>query len=353
MQPEVATISDIVLSEKYPYIRFIYFKDRKYQVVVASNNNYDVGEEVLYIPDGSILPPELLKQFNLWDSAENKGLLSGALGNMVRSFYYGGDKDHFSYGIIRRVVNGKVGDVDVHSKELGKQLGIVYLPKGNPYYFAGDAFYYALRQERPDIPDLEYVYKDFEGEDVFVESLVTGRRFFVTISRYDRDHNALGNDHNIFLTSEGFNKFVFLARTKKNMKGNLFCKLFDNKGLIPILETFLAGERGINYVTFEMLLRSTSFADKRPEKAKVEHMLLTDVFYGTVPFGRYMFQKEKKNMCRLLTIPLMKEVYNGEFDYDMVYSLAESEPYGVVVRNEINTKRAVLYNRAYRHYRVR
>lgn len=353
MQPEAATIDDIVLSTKYPYIRFIFFKDRKYQVVVASNNNYEVGEEVLYIPDGSVLPPDLLKQFNLWDSTENKGLLSGALGNMVRSFYYGGDRAHYSYGIIRRVVDGKICDVDVHDKDLGKQLGIVYLPKGNPYYFAGDAFYYALRQERPDIPDLEYVYKDFEGEEVYVESLLPGRRFFVTISRYDRDPNALGDDHNIFITGEGYNKFVFLARTKKNMRGNLFCRLFDKKGLIPIINTFLQGERGVNYVTFEMLIRYTAFADKRPDYAKLESLILTDVFYGTVPFGRYMFQKDKKKLCNLLAVPMMKEIYDGEFDYNTLYSLAEHEPYGIVVRNDINTKRAVLYNRDYRHYRVR
>ena len=52
---------------------------------VGEEPRYKVGDLVVHIPDGALLPVALLKRLDVWDEAEGKGRLRGPLGNRMKS----------------------------------------------------------------------------------------------------------------------------------------------------------------------------------------------------------------------------------------------------------------------------
>lgn len=46
---------------------------------------YSVGDLVVHIPDGALLPDELLRRLDVWDEAKGKGALKGPAGNRVKA----------------------------------------------------------------------------------------------------------------------------------------------------------------------------------------------------------------------------------------------------------------------------
>ncbi len=356
---ELATISDIVLSDKYPFVRTIYFKDKKYRVVLASNLNFDIGEEVLYIPDGSILPPTLLKNIGLWDYEEHKGRLGGLKGDIVKPYRFNSDKAYFSYGMILPLdkvgIENHTGPLDLReNKELDKLLQIRKYEKGLPYYYKGALFMADIRLKKTPIPDLEDVYTEFIGEsEVYVERLVPGRSFLVTMSRSIRDHNAIGKDHNIYISTNGLKKYVFFSGVSSAFRNNPFIRLFLSSRLPMLMDLHLKQRTSPDLITYEMVQAFEPIGHERLDHPDRNKMLLTDVFIGTEPFGRYMTRDEKKRHCNVANVKQPPELYEGPFDFDLIKGMAENEKYGVVVRSENNTKRAILYREQFRIDRLR
>ena len=48
------------------------------------------GEHVIYVPEGAIVPEEVLKERGYWDDAKGKGLLEGKKGNRVKMRRFAG-----------------------------------------------------------------------------------------------------------------------------------------------------------------------------------------------------------------------------------------------------------------------
>ncbi len=55
-----------------------------YQCVVR-RNQFRTGDLAVYIPEGSIIPQELLEETGLWDPENNKGKLAGPRGNRLKA----------------------------------------------------------------------------------------------------------------------------------------------------------------------------------------------------------------------------------------------------------------------------
>ncbi len=55
-----------------------------YQCVVR-RNQFRTGDLAVYIPEGSIIPQELLEKTGLWDPENNKGKLAGPRGNRLKA----------------------------------------------------------------------------------------------------------------------------------------------------------------------------------------------------------------------------------------------------------------------------
>lgn len=355
MKIEAATISDIQLSPDYPYVRIFYFKDRKYRVVMASTKNYEVGEEVLFIPGDARLPEWLLRFLGFWDEKNDCGLLGGKEHDVVCPFNYAGNSNYFSYGTFVRIENNEImlptGEVaQLHDKDLEEKLGITYLASGAPYYFLGDFFFMDVPVNRHDIQDLEVNYTDFMSDsEVYYEEFVAGKRFYLTLDTTSMHHNALGPDHNIYVTSSLFRKYMFLSRTKKNYRGNLFVKMVTKHMIPEDLTNYIKTTRIADKITLELIVRNTAFGNNEqilnPDKSL---LVVTDVFLGTVPWGRYMNRDEKKKFCKSLGLSEPEELAIGPFDYQEAEHKVAGGLQGVIIRTYDNNKRAVLYSRKQR-----
>lgn len=357
MHIEAAVISDIKLSDKYPLTRTIYFTDRKYQVIVASHQQFAVGDEVLFIPGDTRLPEFLLKEFKFWDYKNDCGLLKGKDLDIICPYYFSGDQNYFSYGTIVKVKDITLPDgsvVNIHDPDLEDKLGITYLSHKTPYYFSGDFFFWDVSINRQEIPDLECTYTNFLYEpEVVAEALIPGRRFYITYDRHTRDHNALGNNHNIYVSAPFYNKYCFLSNTRKNMRCNLFIKLLNTYNIAEQLEAYFSNNTTITKLTMECTFNTTLFGANRPGMVPVKDCLyINDLFLEAVPYGRYYTLKERNAFCKHLGLLYPPELFVGTFDYDKLTSLAETRKNGLCVRTPDTHKRALLYTKQQRLNRI-
>lgn len=357
---EIATISDIKVSDKYPFVRTIYFKDRKYRVVLASTQDYSIGEEVLYIPDGTILPPHLLKYLGVWNASENKGYLHGSEGNRVRPYKYNGDDDYYSFGMIGKLPPNGIYTYDNRSIDLrnsldiDKDLQVVAISKGLPYYYKGEMLMADIKLQRPVLPDIESVYTDFTMEsEVYAEAIVPGRSFYTTVSNKVREPRAFGKNHNVFITTPGLKKYVYFADTHSNRISNPFIKVFIHSRVLDLMESMVTSPSMNGLITCEMTQYVNTFGKEQEVFTGLDSIVLTDVFIGSVPWGRYLMRDEVKRMAKFSGVALAPEIYEGEFDYDLLAKLAEDTAYGLIIRSFDNQKRAYLFNKYFRTARVR
>ena len=75
-----------------------------------------VGEPVIYVPEGAIVPDDVLKERGYWDEVKDKGLLEGKRGNRVKMRRFAGFE---SRGLLFKVV------------ESANQYGIGYIVRND------------------------------------------------------------------------------------------------------------------------------------------------------------------------------------------------------------------------------
>lgn len=347
---EAVTISDIEISKKYPYVRKIHFKDRLYQVVIASNVLYDIGEEVLFCPDGTKLPIWLLQHLNLWNTKENVGMLSGKHGNVVKPYLFARDPEMFSSGFIIKAPSGILeapnGAIEINDKDLVEKAGITYIRKGNPYYFSGDIFYMDVPVVKNTCVDLEYAYKKFEGKYVRYQEYIPGRKFYIIINRNKMHHSAFGTKNNIYVCGENYGKFRFLSNTKKNLHGNLYVKLMRQLDLERYIEHYFYKHSVWNQMTLGVVIKTTAFGAKTIDVTNAKDKIsLVDMYIDNVPFGRYLPQSEFDAFCSSYNFPSPEYEYEDFYSTQKAYELLTSgAKTGIVIRTEDNYDTAVLYS---------
>lgn len=361
MIAEAATIENIEISNKYKYVRTFRFVDKKYTVVAASNVLYDIGETVLFIPEGTKLPVWALKQCGLWDYTNNNGLLFGKNKNIVRPYYYNNDKDYFSYGIILKPEDGFLytGNtrLSISDPKLSSYLDFSYIKKGLPYFFDGDKFYYDVRIDLPTQKDLLCCYTQFNNNYVFIKQQPAGRLFYITIERYKSDFRAFGNSHNVFITSPELDKYSFFSRTKKNINGNLFVKTAIAGSLIERLEGLLRNNSTINKFTFELVLKSIAFGAKKDrDNPSKELLTLCNVYIGDQPMGRFLNNEELEKIGKDYGIKTIQTIDECYFDFDYIEGIINNnnsqQSFSLSIRTEDNKQQAVLPTKLYRIRRV-
>lgn len=347
---EVVTISNIEISKQYPYVRKIHFKDRLYQVVIASNVLYKVGEEVLFCPDGTKLPIWLLQHLNLWNTQENVGMLSGKSGNVIKPYLFARDRSMFSSGFIIKAPSGILespnGPIDIHDKNFVEKAGITYIRKGNPYYFTGDIFYMDIPVVENTCMDLEYAYKKFEGKYVRYQEYIPGRKFYVTISRNKMHHHAFGDRNNIYVCGENYGKYRFLSNTKSNVRGNLFVKLMRQLDLERYMDNYFYRHSLWNQMTLGIVIKTSAFGAKNiTVTSPKDKVSFVDMYIDNVPFGRYLQQSEFDAFCSSFNFPSPMYEYEDYYSTQKAYELLQtSGKTGIVVRTEDNYDTAVLYS---------
>jgi len=64
-------------------------KIRGYEAITAKDENgnhrFAAGEYIIYVPENSVVPLDVLKDRGYWDEEKNQGLLAGSQGNRVKA----------------------------------------------------------------------------------------------------------------------------------------------------------------------------------------------------------------------------------------------------------------------------
>lgn len=333
---EPVTIKDIRISERYPYIRILTFKDRLYKVVLASNELFDIGEEVLYIPDGAILPDYLLKQLGFWDYKYKHGMLAGAKQNIVKAHLYARDPEYLSSGLIIKAPNGLIqgisGSFDIHSADLEKNLAIRYFQRKDLAYFSGDVFFADVVVPKDHLLDIEYMHPKLENQYVEYEELVRGRKFYVTLSKVRSHHHAIGYNKNIFITTDSLGKYRFLSNTKKNEHGNVFYRAIRRTGFADKLQTIMQSHSTWFKITFGIILRAAAYNGHAPQDESIfKNTVFVDAYLGEPPMGRYLSQSEFRELCTTYHLTMPNYFEEGIYNQKTVDNLLRSH-YGVAIK---------------------
>ena len=351
---ELVTISDITPSEQHPFAKVIRFVGKLYQVVMTSSLSYAVGEEVLYIQDGTILPPPLLKYLNLWDEEQHIGQLYGKNGDTVRPFKFNYEDDLKSFGMIVKIpADGciRLGShvVDVRkSNDLDKDLGVVPITKGIPYYYRTSVCLADIRFTQPRIPEIEQVPTLFDDEsEIYADRITQGRKFYVTVAPSIRNPYAFGKNHDVYVTMEGLRKYVYFssaAHDSQEYNKNAFIPIFLHSRVMDLMNSMVYSAQSKGIFTCEVLQNVQSFDRNVLKTGGIKSLVLTDAFYGLEPFERHLTRYELNKMARMAQFRTRDELYQGPFDYEALQKLAEEQLYGLYLRNDLHTKSAYLYN---------
>lgn len=79
------------------------------------NPRWITGELVIYVPEGAIVPEDVLKERGYWDNTKDKGLLEGKKGNRVKMRRFAGVESRgllFKVGFAFDADNNKINVVE-------------------------------------------------------------------------------------------------------------------------------------------------------------------------------------------------------------------------------------------------
>lgn len=348
---EAVTIESIESIPEYPGARLFKFKDRLYQIVIASSIHYEVGEQVIYIPAHTLLPDWLLKHLNLWDYGRECGMLGGKEHRIVRVNRFARNPNYLNTGIIVKLIDGKLPKCsepfNKDTTNLEKELGLSYRKKGTAHIFNGDIFLCDVAINKNDIYDLRYLHKEFIDKYVTYQECVAGRQFYISIHRNIKHHSAFGENYNIYVCDYPWGKYRFLSNTKKNCKGNLFIKVLKKNQIEYMLTSLLISYPNVDQITLSCVLRTTAFGNYRDVDKHLNNFVITDIYFGKLPFGTYVPQSEFYNIMRKYNKPYPKTVFEDYYSFDKARELSEGSKYGIVVRDPENLNIASLYNDDY------
>ena len=346
---EAVTISNIENCEKFPMVKKVQFKDRLYTVVTASLRNYSVGDEVIYISDGVILPDWLLKKLNFWDNKLNKGFLFGAKGNTVKAYYYGRDKSLFSYGMMLPYRNGEVetpnGNIIVRRDRIAEDLELKHIQKNLAYHLTGDIFLEDIKVQQEEFPEIEVACEKFINKPVIVQERIPGKKFYITVSANKLNSHALGDGKNVYICANGYGKYRFLSDTKSNLSGNMFVKLFYTENLERVLSNILQRDGLSKQYTFSFVLGTPAFVVNNINQTGIKkYMYLVDIYTNEPPFGSFLPIERVNALAKGLGLPYPKTLYETVFDYnELMQYLLDDNARGFVIRTEDNIHAAMMY----------
>lgn len=233
-------------------------KIRDYNCISAKledgSHRYEVGELVVYVPEGALVPEKLLRM-GFWNEEKGQGILAGSKGNRVKALKL---RDIVSQGIIfpieRRgdivfvdtagdkttLVDGWDGG-NLVGMDVTEKLGITKYEPEIPASMSGEvdsAIEFADNYDIENIKKYNEIFEDGE-QVVFTEKLHgTNCRFIVT-----RDF--------IGVTSKGLGKQgLIFKNNEKNKVSNVYVKMLEElmPQLLKIKEDYYSQENAIDMI---------------------------------------------------------------------------------------------------------
>jgi RNA ligase (TIGR02306 family) len=316
-----------------------------YQSCVRKGDFAD-GDLAIYIPEGAVLPPYVLKEVGLWDEAENKGTAAGEQGDRIHAVRL---RDVLSQGVLLSIpgfwrICDELEAHDALTIEQMKDFSFYYqagLPEGEDVQHLINVTKYI-----PELPpfmegDIMELFDhtrhfDLEDEKRFPNALIPGEEVVMTeklhglfcqIGVIPGLNNERLLDGNMFATSKGFaNDGIVFENTERNTVVNVY-----HKTLLRLQDKFKALAMYVSSIEVLKQMRDSdtvvgdqqvfilgeifgmgSGQDLHYGLKEVDFRVF-DIYVGPPTQGRYLDYDEVVTACTniLETVPLL---YRGPYD---------------------------------------
>lgn len=221
-------------------LSLVYF--REYVTISAKQDDgshrYNIGDLVVYVPEGSVVPEYLLKK-GFWDEKKGTGILAGSNGDRAKAIRLRGILSQgIMFPVTKTVINEEISHVIYNDNsqflevsegsDVSEFLGIVKYEPPVPTQMAGDVAFIGLnRLPKFDVENIKK-YPDvlIEGEEVIITEKLHGTCFGFAYIPGLNNPDVWDGDFVCFSKGLGSKGLVF-KRNESNLSKNVYVKTFE------------------------------------------------------------------------------------------------------------------------------
>lgn len=309
------------------------------------SHRYKVGDKVVYIPEGAVVPDWLLKK-GFWNEKEDKGFLAGSKGNRVKAIKL---RDVISQGILFSVElfegfdpekNFCLADFVVSlnwthlhepdwelipipriGDDVTELLGIVKYEPEVPESMSGDAVPIGIENVfHFDIENAKKFPHTLDGHEVVAEEKLHGT---CSIFGYIPEENEnLINGHFLVSSKGLFAKGISIKDTEGNREKNTYLKMFNRLILGPKMQTIskMYNKGRAVYVLGEIYGKGVQ--DLTYSKNETDFAAFGLVFVQEDGSKKWVdIEKRNRILIEDMDLEIPPLVYEGEYNYEYLRTL--------------------------------
>ncbi|XVQ08556.1 RNA ligase (ATP) [Spirillospora sp. CA-255316] len=276
-----------------------------YRAVVAKGQ-FQTGDWALYIPEGSLLPDELIAELGL------TGKLAGSEKNRVKAVRLRGE---LSQGIVcvPQAVNGvDLAEAHAQERDFAAELGVTKWVPPIPVHMAGDVIPAADLLRWIEIEDIKRYPSIFEaGEPVVATEKIHGSACLFTL---------VGGE--AFVSSKGFGgKSLALAHNPKN----LYWRAIESYGVADaarrIAEILDADKVGVFGEVFGRGVQDLAYGANATGD-QLGYAVFDVAIVSTEGVKRWIDQAALPDLLSKVDLPAVPRLYEGPYDEAALMELA-------------------------------
>jgi RNA ligase (TIGR02306 family) len=324
--------------------------DPKGTQVICRKGLYKTGDLVAYIPENTVVPEWVLKDYGFWNEEQDKGLLAGSKGDRVKMITLWGET---SLGICIPIYKGEDGLYEIvleqarghyvrEGQDVSELLGVTKYEPPIPTQLAGEVFnastLIGVNYDIEDISKFPNVLE--EGEEVQITTKLHGTNCqIVWLSPLIHDDikaqvninewlqisslvpgepdelgyiaiasKGLGAQGLFFKWNEQNINNVYLRAVRPHLKGIAkHCLTTGQEVVVTVGEVFGSNiQTGYDYGLKEISLRAF------------------DVYIGFRGRGRYIWDERLDSYCEDTGVPRVPVVYRGPYSFEILHHLANA-----------------------------
>lgn len=298
---KVVQLSEVIPHPDADRLDLAYIAGQDYQCVVAKGQ-HQPGDTLVYIPTGSIVPDELMKELGLWDQEKNVGKLAGSDFNRVTALRLRG---RVSQGLLAPAPAGaRLGD------EVADLMGVTkYIPP-IPQEMAGQITEALSMTPDFDIEDIKKWPRMFhENEPVYYTEKLHG-----TLSCFGyipgTDDERLYDRSALIASKIMLEKstFIHAPRNERNVYVRAFKEHWLETGKWQQVKDLAEEKQKPLYIFGEIFGPGIQHLHYGLEQKTYR---VFDVYFGYPDQGRFLDYQEFRRLMEKWEIPTVPLLYSG------------------------------------------
>ena len=304
---------------------------RGYKCISAKKSDgtprYAEGDLVVYIPEDSIVPEEMLK-CGFWDETNEKGILAGTNGDRVKAIKLRGA---LSQGILFSVNPYEGYDEGAHyvlserfpkeefpvGRNVAELLGVTKFVPEIPKELLGDVTYIGSHVLKFDVENIKKYPDVMPGHEVVMEEKLHGICvIFGYVPGLDTDEMfEVDGKRDFFVTSKGLGaQGMVFTNTADNLEKSVYVKsLVDNDIANKLVEFSKDNGNQPVYFVGEIYGKGVQDLAYGLEDKK---LAIFGAFVGTPQEGQWLDPENKYALLDALELPKTPLLYKGEFSQE-------------------------------------